>query len=582
MLLALQVRNFALIDQLELAFGPGLNVITGETGAGKSMLIDAMELVVGGRAHSDQVRTGTSQAVIDAVFALEGLDDVVATLATDGFDADGGQVILSREVNLSGRNLSRINGRPAATGQIRELSSLVIDIHGQHEHQSLALPARQRQVLDDFGGEPVLRKAADVAARYRLLRDLQQQLQGLSGDARDRTQREDLIKYQLSEIEGAKLTPGEDDQLRRERHILANAERLAAYADSAYVLLYDAGGVQGRLSARDLLGRGLSELEAAAALDRRLEPYAESARTLVYTLDDLAVGVRRYRDEIEGDPRRLEAIQTRLELIAVLKRKYADTVEGVIARAAALREALARLEASEQTALQLESQISATREEMAVLCAELSAARRASAERLAAEVTTELRALGMASVAFLLSIERRNDPAGLDMAGQTVAFGPHGVDEVEMLFSPNPGEPPRRLARAASGGEMSRIMLALKTVLARADRIPVLIFDEVDQGIGGLTAAAVGMRLARLGGTRQVLCVTHLPQIAAFADHHFVVTKETDGLKTRTCISEVLGQSRLAEITRMLGADAGSQVALEHARDLVRRCEYEKRSARAG
>jgi len=319
MLLALQVRNFALLDQLELAFGPGLNVITGETGAGKSMLIDAMELVVGGRAHSDQVRTGTSQAVVDAVFDLKGLDELAAALATDGFDDEGGQLVMSREVNPNGRNLSRINGRPVAAGQVRELSSHLVDIHGQHEHQSLALSSRQRQVLDDYGGDLVLRVAGSVASRYRRLRELEQQLQALAGDTRDRTQREDLIKYQLGEIEAAKLVPGEDDQLRHDRHILANAERLASLADAAYAQLYDPGGAQGRLAARDLIGRGLSELEAAAALDNRLEPHVETARSLLYSLDDLGVAVRKYRDGIESDPRRLEAVQSRLELIALLK-----------------------------------------------------------------------------------------------------------------------------------------------------------------------------------------------------------------------------------------------------------------------
>lgn len=606
MLLAMQVRNFALLDHLELAFGPGLNVITGETGAGKSMLIDAMELVIGGRAHTDQVRTGAGQASVDAVFDLGGLNEAASALAVDGIDVSGGQIVLSREVNVNGRNLSRVNGRLATVSVVREVASRMVDIHGQHEHQSLALPANQRQVLDAYAGEAVLRLAGEVAAGYRCLRQMEQQLRELAGDTRDRSRREDLIRYQLSEIEAAGLVPGEDEELRRERHILANAERLAACADAAYAVLYDpgaglersvaaggrrpppaiagagTGGTGAGMSARDLVGRGLSELEAAAALDRRLEPAVETARSLAYALDDLAVEVRRYREGVQADPQRLEHIQSRLELIALFRRKYADSVDGIIAYARGLREQLARLEASEQTALELECQMAGLREQLATQCASLSAARRVAAERLAAEVAVELRALGMPAVVFTVRIDRRPDPAGLEVAGETVAFGPHGIDDIEILLSPNPGEPPRRLARAASGGEMSRIMLALKTVLARADRIPVLIFDEIDQGIGGLTAGAVGLRLARLGGSRQVLCVTHLPQIAAFADHHFVVTKESDSRQTRTRIAEVSGQARLAELARMLGALSDSQVALDHARELLRRSEAEKQSMRAG
>ncbi|MDP2871314.1 MAG: DNA repair protein RecN [Bacillota bacterium] len=607
MLLALQVRNFALIDQLELAFGPGLNVITGETGAGKSMLIDAMELVIGGRAHTDQVRTGTEQASVDAVFDLSGLPDAVAALAGNGIEAPGGQVVLSREVNLSGRNLCRICGRLATSSVVRDMAAQVVDIHGQHEHQSLTQPARHREVLDAYSGDAVLSLADAVAVRYRRLRELERELTALAGDVRDRAQREDLLRFQLKEIEAARLMAGEDEELRRERHILVNAERLAACADTAYALLYEAGGPSGRgnagasgkrsgagggaggalagagagASARDLLGRALGELETAAALDRRLEPAVESSRSLVYALDDLGVEVRRYREGIEADPQRLEAIQSRLELIALLRRKYADTVDGVIAHAQALREQLARLEAGEQTALRLEAQVGSVREQLAGLCYSLTEARRAAAGRLAAEVSQELEALGMPAVLFQVRIEHRPDPAGLEISGETVAFGEHGADEVEMLLSPNPGEPPRRLARAASGGELSRIMLALKTVLARADRIPVLIFDEIDQGIGGLTAGAVGQRLAKLGGSHQVLCVTHLPQIAAYADHHFVVTKESDSGKTRTRISAVGGPARLMELARMLGAGSDSQVAIEHARELLGRCESERRSIRA-
>jgi DNA repair protein RecN (Recombination protein N) len=589
MLLAIQIRDFALFDDLELNFGSGLNVITGETGAGKSMLIDAVELVTGGRASGEQVRTGKDKTTIDAVFDLEGSPRASTAASAAGFDPCGGQLILSREVSSGGRSLCRINGRVATVAVVREIAGSLVEIHGQHEHQSLIHAARHREVLDNYAGPDLKGLAEEMASGHAALRALEQELASVAGDARDRAQRQDLIRFQLGEIEAAGLVPGEDEALKQERNVLVNSERLAAAAEAAYALLYgDAGQprpaqgpsaqsrrqpVSALTPARDALSQALSELESAAALDQRLVPVVETIRPLVYAAEDVAVEIRRYGEGIEFDPGRLEQVQSRLALIALLRRKYADTVDGILAYAAGLRVELERLENSEASAEELEQQIAALRVRLAETASSLTSARRQAADRLVPEVTRELQELGMPSAEFLVSIESRPDPAGLEINGRPAAFDRHGVDAVEILLSPNPGEPPRRLARAASGGELSRVMLALKTVLARADDIPSLIFDEIDSGIGGATAGSVGLRLGSLGRTHQVFCVTHLPQIAAYADWHYAVRKDTDGTHTSTVVRQVSGPDRLDELARMLGAVSGSSVALRHAEELLARSQ---------
>ena len=581
MLAALQVRDFGLIDRLELVFGPGLNVITGETGAGKSMLIDAMLLVCGGRANSEQIRTGTGQATVDALFDVNSVPGVADKLAGFGIAQGADELVISRELNASGRHLCRVNGRPVSAATARELAMLLVDIHGQHEHQALMHPAWHREVLDAFGGSDHLDLVQSVQELFRDLQELQANLAEVAGDSRDRAHREDLLRFQLAEIEAAAPRPGEDEELRAERHLLVNAERLAAAVDAAYQALFDAaartgaprrgagpGGGEG--SGRDVLAGALTGIEGAAPLDPRLDGMVETLRTMVYTLDDLGRDLQGYRDRLESDPQRLEQVQARLETLSNLRRKYADAIEGVLEFAADARRQLEQLASSEALAEQLEAEIGATRAELAAVAAELSRSRVGLAERLAAAVRAELVVLGMPAAEFHAPVRQTPSPSdGLEVAGARLAVGAHGLDEVEFMLSPNPGEPPRRLIRAASGGELSRVMLALKTVLARADNIPAMIFDEIDSGIGGRTANAVGLRLAQLAGTHQVLCVTHLPQIAAFGDHHYVVVKESGAAATRTGVREVTGEARLAELARMLGGEAGAQPALEHARELI-------------
>lgn len=590
MLVALEVRNFGLIDRLELSFGAGLNIITGETGAGKSMLIDAMQLICGGRANADQVRTGQEIAAVDAVFDVTGAPAAQALLAELGLEAAGGQLVISREINTSGRNICRINGRLSTAAVARDVAALLIDIHGQHEHHSLLEPVQHRALIDAYGGQGHKALTDAVRNAYQALRRSEAELTAIAGSARDRAQREDLLRFQIGEIEAARLQPAEDERLRAERHLLVNAEKLAAAVDSAGMLLFEgygagpaAGSGGGRragasgsgfgatVPARDLLAAALDHLEGAAALDSRLAPAADVLRNTVYGLDDMSGELRDYREALEFDPGRLEAVQSRLDTIAALRRKYADTVDGIVAHAAALRRQLDDLARSEEIAGKLETLIDAQRAELTSAAVALSGARRGLAAQLEAEVAGELAELGMPAAAFSVDISHRPDPAGLSVAGGQVAYGPHGVDDVEFMLASNPGEPPRRLARAASGGELSRVMLAIKTVLARADRIPAVIFDEIDSGIGGQTANAVGLRLSRLGGTHQVLCVTHLPQIAAFADRHYVVNKRSTADRTWTEVYCVTGEERVAEVARMLGGTVDLEATRNHALELLSR-----------
>jgi len=604
MLQALEVRDFGLIEHVELVFGTGLNLITGETGAGKSMLIDAMVLVCGGRASTDMIRTGSQQASVDAVFVCtDSLRQRVAgCLAEAGLQLDDDEIIISREINTGGRNVCRINGRMVPVAVVRDLAAHLVDIHGQHEHQSLLQPSAHRELLDSYGGPGHLELLMRVRVLYAQLEELRERLAAVAGNARDRAQRQDLLSFQLVEIEAAQLMPGEDELLRQERALLVNVEKLTSATDAAYAALFQGdaapgyGGAGGRAgrgggaatagpggggeSARDALGSALGHLESAAALDPRLEQQADTLRALVYSLDDLAGDLRHYREGLEFDPTRLDQIQSRLELLANLRRKYADTLDGVLAYREGIREQLAGLAASEETAARLESDIAAVRAELVQAAESLSAARADLAAELESQVASELTGLGMPQADFRVQIHRLGDERPNDGGQHDFAVGQHGADQIEFLLSPNAGEPPRRLARAASGGELSRIMLAIKTVLAQADRIPVVIFDEVDSGIGGRTANAVGLRLAALGATRQVLCVTHLPQIAAYADQHFVVSKEAADDRTRTLVRAVSDQERLLELTRMLGAEEEAQAAIEHARELVRRAQDQLRTRR--
>ncbi len=559
MLSELTIQNFAIIEHLHLRFGPGLNVLTGETGAGKSIIIDAVSLLLGGRGGGDFIRAGAQRASIEGVFFLddESRAAVNPLLERDGLEGDDPAILtLAREIRRSGRSVCRVNGRAVSLKILKEIGQHLVDIHGQTEHLSLLRVREHGNLLDRFGGLWPLRER--VAALVQELGAVRRELAALRRDERELARRVDLLRYQVDEIEAAHLEPGEEEVLIRERTRLANAEQLLALSEEAYLALYEGG--EDQAAAVDLLQGAARALSSLARLDPGTASLAETAEELGYQLEDLAESLRDYRGRIEFNPRRLDQVEERLALLHNLQRKYGDTLEEVLAYAERARRELETIEHSEERIAELEAEEERLLREIGRVGAELSARRREAGERLAAGVEAELKELNMARARFGVALTRRDAEDGAYVEGRRVAFDRSGLDRVEFLVAPNVGEPLKPLVRIASGGETSRLMLALKTVLAQADRTPTLIFDEIDAGIGGRVGAVVGQKLRGLtrgkgdAPRHQVLCVTHLPQLAAYGDLHLHVRKEIVGERTVTHVRPLEGQARVEELAGMLGA----------------------------
>jgi DNA repair protein RecN (Recombination protein N) len=552
MLRELRIRNVAVVEHVTVPFGPGLNVLTGETGAGKSILIDAILMIRGARAQTDVIRTEAEAASVEAVFELSAGCGAAAVLVEAGLQAEDGQVVIRRELTRAGRHRAFVNDSPVTVALLERLGDQLLDVHGQHEHQRLLEPSRQLEVLDRFADAEDLReRVAGLVGKYRTARA---ELDRTRTAERDRAQREDLLRFQLSELDSARIRVGEEEELRGERRRVQHAERLAAgVAEVSGLLDEDAGSVAGRLSraVRVLTELGRVDPAFAAPVEG-----LESARAYV---EDATAAVRRLRDGLAVDPGRLEAIDDRLDALVRLKRKYGDSEEAMLHHRGEAAAELERLVRHEEVLAAQERMVAELRTELEAAAQSLSERRAEAAARLAAQAEKQLRSLGMDRAQFRIVVER---PGAEEVGG-------HGVDRVRFELSTNPGEDPRPLARVASGGELSRTMLALEAVLARADRIPTLIFDEVDAGIGGSVAAVVGQTLAAAARGRQVLCVTHLAPIAALAAHHVRVTKTVRSGRTRAAVAVVDGDERVAEIARMLGGEAGSATARGHARELL-------------
>ena len=559
MLSELIILDFAIIEELHLRFESGFNVLTGETGAGKSIIIDAVSLLLGGRADVDLIRSGASQAVVEGVFVLdEEVQSVVnALLEKDGLEGDDpATLVLAREIRREGRNVSRVNGRSVSVKVVRDLGEALVDIHGQTEHLSLMRVREHVDLLDRYGELWPLRDR--FATVVRGLRTVRRELASLRRDERELARRVDLLQYQVGEIDAARLEPGEDGELVQERTRLANAEQLRESADEAYQALY--GGDGEDVSAVDLVQVSARALAGLVRLDPSTMALEEAAQAASYQLEDLADLLRQYREQIEFNPRRLNHVEERLALIHSLQRKYGDSIEEVLAFADRARRELETIEHSEERIAELEAEEDGLLHEVGSLGAELSAQRQEMGERLAAGIEAELEQLSMARARFGVEITWRDDDEGAFVEGRRVAFDLSGVDRIEFLVAPNIGEPLKPLVRIASGGETSRLMLALKTVLAQADRTPTLIFDEIDSGIGGRIGAVVGQKLWGLtvgdgdkARDHQVLCVTHLPQLASYGDVHFHVRKGVVGERTVTNVDVVDGKDRETELAGMLG-----------------------------
>lgn len=549
MLRWIRVENIAVIERLEVDFEPGLNLLTGETGAGKSILVDALGLVLGNRASTDLVRTGAETAVVEAGFEIDPLPDALrARLDDAGIDPDP-EIVIRREITRAGRGKVVVNGAGSSRALLVDIATFLVDIHGQGENLTLLRPDAGLELLDRFGGSGALRE--HVGTAFAAIQDIEDELARLARAAEDREAKRELREFELRELDSAELESGEDDELQNERKLLAHAARLETLSKRAYASLYDdEGSVLSRLKSV------FSDVEELGSIDDYWKSYVAERDALTGQLDDLALALRDYTGGLDVSPGKLDKIESRLALLERLKKKYGGTLDAVLARREACRRALEDLSSSTEKLEALEAQLESSRKKYKTLAAELSKMRTNAAKRLERAVMQELPSLALEKARF-------------SMVMGTGEWRETGTDIVELLFSANPGEDPRPLMRVASGGELSRFMLALKSIAAKSEDAKVLVFDEVDAGIGGRVADAVGEKLEELAALHQVICVTHLPQIASFALTHYRIDKIEHKGRIETRIERLDDKARVDEIARMLAGAVVTESAREHARQLV-------------
>jgi DNA repair protein RecN (Recombination protein N) len=593
MLAELNISNFAIIDSLYLRLGGGFNALTGETGAGKSIIIDALGAILGSKTGPEFVRHGAQSARVEGLFDLNDIPEapraalremLVEGGLSDTEDGSDDTLIVTREINASGRTTARINGRMVNLPTLQQIGEMLVDVHGQSEHVSLLRSSTHIDLLDEYAGLAEERRTlASLVAR---LRATQKELKELQRDERELARRVDLLTYQVEEIEKAAPQPGEDEELSNERSRLSNSERLSTLCDSIYALLIESGEgddfsprsrtapVAGT-SVRDALGDASAMLADLAHLDPSMEQHEATMAAIYDSVEEMGRVIRNYRESVEHDPARLEEIEERISLLHELKRKYGPTMEDVITFGEEAAKELDTITHSGERIAALQEEAERLAQEIGELSAVVSAERASAGESLARAVEGAMKDLLMGSTQFKAEITQTSDPEGVPVPGREGrwAYSEKGTDRVEFLISPNPGEPLKPLAKIASGGETSRLMLALKSILSEADLTPTLVFDEVDVGVGGRSGGVVGEKLWGLTSSHQVLCITHLPQIAAFADSHYKITKQVVGDRTRTEVGELEGETREQEIAAMLGGTPISPAALENARQILRETE---------
>lgn len=559
MLSHLVIRNFAIIDHLEVPFEPGLTVMTGETGAGKSIIVDALNLLLGGRASGDVIRTEEDAAVVEGIFDLADDRRLNALLRERGIETLEGQIMIRRIVSRSGRNKVFVNGSLTTVATLAEITSGLVDISGQHEHYSLTAPERHVDVLDAFSDLADDRQA--MAGAFAEVQRLRSALSNLQQNMRDRAQRIDFLKFQLEEIDRVEPVEGEDEQLRQELGVLRHAEKIATATNQAVRQLYD-----DHESAAVRLASSIADLQRAAAHDPRLAEHAERLEEARIIVEEVVRDLQGYHDDLDDDPRRLDKIQERLEELRRIERKHGGDVASVLAHAAEMRAELDDLDNAEQRTEELEGELAAAEDAAFDIAVKLSRKRRKAAVVFAEAIERELADLNMAKTKFVVSFEPGSVPASV----AEVTLTSRGLDEIEFLIAPNVGEEPKPLSRIASGGEMSRIMLAIKTVHSDRDAVATYIFDEVDAGIGGETADMVAIKLRATAEGHQVLCITHLPQIASRGHHHYRVEKSAAKGRTQSTIRPLDTEERVDEIARMLGGTRITDKTRDAARELLR------------
>jgi len=568
MLLQLDIQNIALIDKLSLEIAPGLNVLTGETGAGKSILIDSINVILGDRVTRDLIRSGKEKAIIEAVFNYRNtyLDDILEQL---GIEAEEGNIIISREISMSGKNTCRINGRLVNVSVLKQVGELLLDIHGQHDNQSLLKTETHIELLDAFGGDAVEKCKADYLGLFAQYKAVKAKLQGLVGDKGEIARRTDMLKFQIDEIKNARLKKGEDEHLSKQRQVLANSEKIMSSITNSYELL------NGDSNGKAILynsNKALQELSNVLKYDDDLMPVSEKLESVIYQLEDICEDLRAKREEAEFNPDELFTIDERLDIIARLKRKYGTTIEEILQFFEKSKNEYDELLQSESLIEDLNKQLTAIVKKLSDSAKKLHLERVKAAKLLEKSITAELESLEMKNSRFEVKLLYDEEEQH---------FTRNGLNSAEFLISSNIGEPLKPLSKIASGGEMSRIMLAIKTILADVDSIPTLIFDEIDTGISGKAAQKVGEKLSYLSKSHQVLCVTHLSQLACMADNHLFIEKNSNGENTFTTVSNLDDKGRIKEIARIIGGSDITPLAVKHAEELINSAEKFKNNIKS-
>lgn len=565
MLQELAIRNFAIISKLDVAFEDGMTVLTGETGAGKSIIIDAVGLLAGGRGSQHFVRTGADKAVIQGAFTFPDDGQTYEQLDALGIDHDDGNVILQREIYRSGRNICRVNGMLVNTSTLKQLGETIVDIHGQNEHQELMQPDKHLRLLDEFGGDELLSLKRQYQTAYKQYQHLAKSAADKSAHEKEWAQRLDMLRFQVKEIDDAQLQANEESDLQQQRDRLVNYQKINTALQEGYAAL---NGNEDSSGALDLSGAAMNALGEVAELDPEFKQLSESIGSAYYALQDAGVELSKQIDLLEWDEDKLDQIEQRLEVIHQLKRKYGDSEQQVINYFQKIKKELSDMEAAELDEDNLGQQLSDQKQQLQQLGNQLSQRRHQISSQLEKAVKAELSDLYMEKTVF----EVRFAEIPEDRYFAT------GIDDVEFYIQPNPGEEIRPLAKIASGGELSRLMLALKTIFSKSQGVTSIIFDEVDTGVSGRVAQAIAEKISAIASDSQVLCITHLPQVAAMSDHHYFIAKQVKADRTETHITKLTPAKRVKELARMLAGTTVTDLTLEHAQELLDMATAEKQA----
>lgn len=571
MLIELSVKHFAIIEELTIPFERGLTVLTGETGAGKSIIIDAIGLLLGGRGSADYVRHGEKRAEIEGLFIVEDNHIVIEKATELGIDVRDSMFILRRDITSQGKSICRINGKLVTIAILREIGQALVDIHGQHEHQTLMEPEHHLSMLDGFAQKELVETQAEYQSIFHRALQMQKQVYHLSENEQEMAQKLDLFQYQLEEIEKARLEPNEDEQLLEERYKLAHSEKLFSLLEDSYRSLYGEG------RGLDFLTISVSHLEEAAAIDKELTELHESVSNSYFLLEEAAFSIRDRIEQIEFDPNRLEFIESRLHDIQRLKRKYGSSVNDILEYAAKIEEELESIIHKDDRLEKLQQQLDTLWEDLLVEARALTVIRKKAATALTDAIHDQLRSLYMEKTLFDVCVQERSSGKTSPVVnGEAVSFGPTGIDAIEFYLSTNPGEPMKPLAKVASGGEISRIMLALKSIFSGQQGITSVIFDEVDTGVSGRVAQAIAEKIHGISMGSQVLCITHLPQVAAMADTHLFIAKHEANERVATSVTPLTLDEKVDEIARMISGVEMTELTKHHARELLELAEQHK------